>query len=119
MAIIRSMLLYGCEAWSILADTHKRRFQVMQNKCLRIIFNAPRYTKNSDLHNVANLPYIGQLIENHVNKMYKGILAHENPLVRATGHHSDKRAKFRNIYLGDRTKDTGITYRHRVRIEKE
>ena len=51
MAIIRSMLLYGCEAWSILADTHKRRFQVMQKKCLRIIFNAPRYTRNSDLHN--------------------------------------------------------------------
>ena len=31
MAIIRSMLLYGCEAWGVLAETHKRGFQVMQN----------------------------------------------------------------------------------------
>ena len=88
MAVIRSMLLYGCEAWSILANTHKKRFQIMQNKCLRIIFNAPRYTRNSDLHNFADLPYIEDLIENHVHKMYKIILTHENPLVREMGHHS-------------------------------
>ena len=109
MAIIRSMLLYGCEAWSILADTHKRKFQVMQNKCLRIIFNAPRYTRNSDLHNLANLPYIEDLIENHVNKMSKIILTHENPLVREMGHHSQWRAKFRNIFPGELPEDTGIT----------
>ena len=50
MAIIRSMLLYGCEAWSILAKCHKNRVQIMQNKCLKIIFDAPRYTRISDLH---------------------------------------------------------------------
>ena len=109
MTIIGSMLLYGCEAWSIHADTHKRRFQVMQNKCLPIIFNAPRYTRNSEFHNLANLPYIGELIENHVNKMHKGILTHENPLVRAMGHRSQQRAKFLNIFPGEQPEDTGIT----------
>ena len=71
-------------------------------------FNAPRYTRNSELHNVANLPYIGELIENHVNRMYKGILSHENPLVRVMGPHSQQRAKFRNIFL-EHPEDTDIT----------
>ena len=81
----------------------------MQNKCLRSIFNAPRYTRNSELHNLANLPYIEDLIENHVNKMSTIILTHENPLVREMRHHNQWRAKFRNIFSEEQPEDTGIT----------
>ena len=76
-AIIRSMLLYGCEAWSILAKCHKKQVQIMQNKCLKIIFNAPRYTRISDLHKLANLPYNDELLDHHVHRMYNVISSHE------------------------------------------
>ena len=109
MAIIRSMLLYGCEAWSILANCHKRRFQVMQNKCLRIIFNAPRFTRNSQLHEVVNLPYIEELIVHRVRDMCTHISSHENPLVQIVGLYSQQHAKFRNIFQGIQPEDTGIT----------
>ena len=109
MAIIRSMLLYGCEAWSILAKCHKKRVQIMQNKCLKIIFDAPRYTRISDLHKLANLPYIEELLDHHVQRMYNVISSHENPLVRSMGHFSQWRAIYQNIFhraLLNETADT-------------
>ena len=63
MSIVRSMLLYGCEAWSILAACHRKRVQILQNKCLNIIFETPRYTRMTDLHKVADLPFIDVLVE--------------------------------------------------------
>ena len=62
MSIIRSMLLYSCEAWCILAHCHKIRVQVLQNKYLKIIFDAPRYTRIYELHDVAEIPYIAENI---------------------------------------------------------
>ena len=81
----------------------------MQNKCLRIIFNAPRFTRNSQLHEVANLPYMEELIEHRVKEMYKHILTHENPLIQTVGLYSQQHAKFRSIFQGIQQKDTGIT----------
>ena len=109
MAVIRSMLLYGCEAWSILAQCHKKRVQILQNKCLKIIFDAPRYTRITELHNVAEIPYIADLLDNHVQKMCNTISLHENPLVKAMGHFNQRRAKHRNIFLGVQPDNTGIT----------
>ena len=55
------MLLYGCEAWSILAHCQKSRVQILHNKCLKIIYNALCYTKISELEDVVEIPYIGEL----------------------------------------------------------
>ena len=62
MSMIRSMLLYGYEAWSILAHCHKNRVQILQNKYLKIIFDAPRYTRIYEIHDVAEIPYIPENI---------------------------------------------------------
>ena len=109
MSIIRIMLLYGCEAWSILAYCHKKRVQILQKKCLKIIFDAPRYTWISELHDVAEILYISELSDSHVHKMCNNISVHENPLVRAMGHFNQRRAKRRNIFLGVHPDNTGIT----------
>ena len=106
MSIIRSNLLYGCEAWRILAQCHKKRVQILQNKCLKIIFDAPRYTRISDLHNVAQMPYIAELLDSYVHKMYTASQTHENPLVQAMGHFNQQRATHRNIFLGVQPEDT-------------
>ena len=71
VAAIRSMLIYGCEAWSILASCHKKKIQILQNKCFKIILQAPRYTRISELHDVAALPYIDELLEYRVKKCLK------------------------------------------------
>ena len=84
--LIHSMQLYGCEAWSILAKCHKKKIQILQNKCLKIIFQAPRYTRISELHDMANFPYIDELMEDRAHKMYHMVSAHDNPLVQTVGH---------------------------------
>ena len=85
MTLIRSMLLSGYKVWSILAKCHKKKIRIFQNKCLKIIFEAPRYTRISELHDVANFPYIEELMEDRVHKMFH-ISTHDNPLVRSVGH---------------------------------
>ena len=98
MTMVRSILLYGCETWSILANSHKQRIQIIQNKCLNIIFEAPRYTRISDLHIAANFPYIEVLLNDRVHKMSLSISLHKNPLVRSVGHLYQGRAVYRNIF---------------------
>ena len=100
MALIRSMLLYGCEVWSILDKCHKKKIQILQNKSLKIIFEAPRYTRISKLHGEANLPYIDELTEDRVHKMYHMISTHDNPLVQTVGHIYQWRVTHRNIFQG-------------------
>ena len=108
MSIIRNMLLYGCEAWSILAHCHKKRVQILQNNWLKIIFHAPRYTRISELHDEAEIPYIAELLDDYVQKMCNNISVHENPLVQAMGHFNQRRLKHRNIFLGVQPENSGI-----------
>ena len=100
MVLIGSMLLYGCEAWRILAKWHKKKIQILQNKCLKIIFQAPRYMRISELHDVANLPYIDELMEDRVHKMFHMISTHDNPLVQTVGHLYQWHVTHRNIFQG-------------------
>ena len=58
------------------------------------------YTRITQLHEVANLPYIDELMESNVQKMYDIINKHTNPLVQSMGHFNQRRAKHRNIFLG-------------------
>ena len=58
--------VYGCEAWSILAHCHKKRDQILQNKCLKLIYDVPRYRRISELHGVAEIPYNAELLDDHV-----------------------------------------------------
>ena len=86
----------------------KKRVQILQNKCLKIIFDAPRYTRISELHDVAKIPYIAEVLDGHVQKICN-ISVHENPLVQAMGHFNQRRAKHRNIFLGVHPDNSGIT----------
>ena len=92
------MLLYGCEAWSILANCHRKKVQVFQNKCLKIVFETPRYTRIAELHKVANLTYIEALVEDRVQKMFSNLSVHDNSLVRKMGKIIHWRAKHRGIF---------------------
>ena len=109
MTIVRSMLLYGCEAWSILAKCHRKKVQIFQNKCLKIIFEAPRYTRIAELHEVANLTYIADLVEDRVRMMFSNLSMHENPLVQQMGKISHWCAKHRGIFQRVIPEDTGDT----------
>ena len=109
MSIVGSMLLYGCEAWSILAACHRKIVKIFQNKCLKIIFDPPRYTRMTELQNVADLPFIDVLLEERVRKMFLKLSDHVNPLVRAMGEPRHRRATYRSIFREVLPEDTEET----------
>lgn len=49
-SIIRPTLLYACPIWTNASDTNINKFQIIQNKFLRVITHAPWYITNNQLH---------------------------------------------------------------------
>lgn len=82
-AIIRSTLLYACPVWNDCAEVHLNKLQLIQNKCLKIIFNLPRNHPTHDLHRIAKVA----TIKDHVNKITqnfrKKLPLSENQLIRS------------------------------------
>jgi hypothetical protein len=75
-ACIRPILCYGVEAWFNCAITHKKKLQIMQNKCLKIIKNRHWRYSTFDLHQETNVP----MIESFGEKMQCCRFS-ENPII--------------------------------------
>lgn len=56
--IFRPILTYACPSWNFISDTQYKRIQITQNKMLRLLTNANRYTPIVDLHRATGLPMI-------------------------------------------------------------
>lgn len=81
-AMIRSIILYACPVWGNCAEVHLNKLQLIQNKCLRLILNAPYNHPTYDLHRKANLPTIKVQIQKVNSKFVSELQASENPLIR-------------------------------------
>jgi hypothetical protein len=53
---IRPILCYGVETWFDCAPTHKKKLQIIQNKCLKIIKNRHWRYSTDTLHEETNMP---------------------------------------------------------------
>ncbi|GFX14183.1 RNA-directed DNA polymerase from mobile element jockey [Trichonephila clavipes] len=49
--ILRPVITYGSPVWGAAATTHMKKIQVIQNKILRVMTNAPWYVRNDVIHN--------------------------------------------------------------------
>ena len=74
-----------------------------------MILEAPRYTRIAELHEVANLTYIEDLVEDRVRMMFSNLSMHENPLVQQMGKINHWRAKHRGVFQRVIPEDTGDT----------
>jgi len=89
----RSVLLYAAPVWAGAPRTYMNKLQVMQNKFLRISLNVPKDTKITELHKMANMESIDEVI----SKMLSGTFNHEhiNPLISKTGQYDIQNLPFR------------------------
>jgi hypothetical protein len=55
---IRPILCYGVETWFDCAPTHKKKLQIIQNKCLKIIENRHWRYSTATLHEDTDIPKI-------------------------------------------------------------
>ncbi|XP_017786763.1 PREDICTED: RNA-directed DNA polymerase from mobile element jockey-like [Nicrophorus vespilloides] len=81
-SIIISGMTYASLAWGHAAHTHMHKLQVIQNKTLRTIFNAPWYVRNEQLHREANIPYLSEYMTKTATKAFARAETHTNPLLQ-------------------------------------
>ncbi|GFU02563.1 RNA-directed DNA polymerase from mobile element jockey [Trichonephila clavipes] len=80
---LRPILTYGSSIWAAAAPTHIKRIQIIQNKILRIITNAPWYVRNDVMHHDLHMEPIDNYITRVSRNIFTTIQNHENPIIRA------------------------------------
>lgn len=81
-AIIRAMLTYANPVWGICAKTHRKKIQVSQNKCLKLIHKLPWRFSTETLHSISKIPLINELIDDHTESFIKMCKASTNNLIK-------------------------------------
>ncbi|GFV25436.1 probable RNA-directed DNA polymerase from transposon X-element [Trichonephila clavipes] len=81
--ILRPVLTYGSPVWGAAATTHMKKIQVIQNKILRVMTNAPWYVRNDVIHNDLHMKPITNYITKLSRNVFKSIESHDNPIIKA------------------------------------
>jgi hypothetical protein len=71
--LLRPIITYAAPIWSHVSNYALQPLEVFQNKCMRMIHNAPRYTNTQHLRDISNLP----TIKHHILSLTKKIF-HKN-----------------------------------------
>lgn len=80
--IIQPTILYGATIWSKAPHTHKYKLQIIQNKTLRMITNAPYYVSNRNLHTDLKIKTINQIAEERKETITSKVVEHRSLLIK-------------------------------------
>lgn len=80
--IIRAAITYGSQIMKHAAYTHKKRLQIVQNRCLKIIRNLPRRYPTNVLHLECSLETIAEFISRLDIKFTTSCLLSNNAIIR-------------------------------------
>jgi hypothetical protein len=80
-AVFQPTILYSSVVWRGCAETHKRRLQILQNKCLKLILNVPRLYGTTETHERTKCKLISENIETHYEKFCQRLVFADNPLI--------------------------------------
>jgi hypothetical protein len=72
---------YGVETWFDCAPTHKKKLQIIQNKCLKIIQNRHWRYSTAALHEETNMPRIENFGDRIRDKFLQRSRLSENSLI--------------------------------------
>ncbi|GFX28825.1 RNA-directed DNA polymerase from mobile element jockey [Trichonephila clavipes] len=81
--VLRPFITYGSPVWEAAAATHMKKIQVIQNKILHVMTNAPLYVRNDVIHNDLHLEPISNYITRLSRNVFKSIESHDNPIIKA------------------------------------
>ncbi|GFT53705.1 RNA-directed DNA polymerase from mobile element jockey [Trichonephila clavipes] len=81
--VLRPIITYASPVWGAAAATHMKKIQVIQNKILRLITNAPWYVRNDVIHFDLHMEPISSYITKLARNVFRSIKNHDNPIIRA------------------------------------
>ncbi|GBN02176.1 RNA-directed DNA polymerase from mobile element jockey [Araneus ventricosus] len=79
--VLRPILTYAAPIWGLAALSNKKKVQILQNKLLRIIVNAPWFIRNSVIHSDLQIESIEYHIQKLSRKFFTGIIDDPNNLI--------------------------------------
>lgn len=82
---IRPIFTYAAPLIVNAPATRLQRLQVMQNKCLRMALDLPRYTMIDDLHELSKVPKISLFLQKLTDSFYQRSQNIENKFVNSLG----------------------------------
>ena len=85
-------------AWGQAFKTLRNKLQVIQNKTLRSIVNAPWYVRNADLHKEPGIAKITEHLQDLHRKFLQRVNAHPNALIRNTFLQNPNPLRPRTLY---------------------
>ncbi|GFW38517.1 probable RNA-directed DNA polymerase from transposon X-element [Trichonephila clavipes] len=80
---LQPILTYACQIWGIAAETHLNKLQILQNKALRTILDAPVYVPRRYLHKELKILPINSRIKQLATKFHIQTSSHNNPTIQA------------------------------------
>jgi hypothetical protein len=87
-AVIRSTLTYAAPTWCSISNSTYRNLEVVQNKCIRDIANAPRGAPISHLLATLGVETIQTYVRRIAESFYAKCYLHPNPMVGAIGQYT-------------------------------
>ncbi|GBM91963.1 putative RNA-directed DNA polymerase from transposon BS, partial [Araneus ventricosus] len=79
--VLRPILMYAAQIWGLAAFSNRKKAQILQNKILRIIVNAPLYVRNSVIHNDLKIQTTDEFIKELSRNFFQKLVNHTNPTV--------------------------------------
>ncbi|GFT59593.1 RNA-directed DNA polymerase from mobile element jockey [Trichonephila clavipes] len=71
--VLRPIITYASPVWGAAAATHMKKIQVIQNKILRLITNAPWYVRNDVIHYDLHMEPISSYITKLARNVFRSI----------------------------------------------
>ncbi|GFU32672.1 RNA-directed DNA polymerase from mobile element jockey [Trichonephila clavipes] len=80
--VLRPIITYASPVWGAAAATHMKKIQVIQNKILRLITNAPWYVRNDVIHYDLHMEPISSYTTKLARNVFRSIENHDNQLFK-------------------------------------
>jgi len=89
----RTALLYAASVWAPASRSYLNKLQVTQNKFLRVTLNVTRDTRIEDLHKLAKIESIDDIMSRMLKTAYNH--DHDNPLIKEIGNYKIQNLQFK------------------------
>ncbi|GBO46796.1 hypothetical protein AVEN_32483-1 [Araneus ventricosus] len=76
--VLRPILTYAAQIWGLAASNNRKKVQVLQNKLLRIIFNALWCIRNSVIHNDLKIQTVDDFIKDLSRNIFEKLVNYTN-----------------------------------------
>lgn len=94
---IRPILLYGCPVFANAAKSHIQKYQLLQNKLLRMILNVKwsDFMSTKQIHSSTKIPLVADFIKKLTDNFYKRVTNIEVDAYKSLGQYNKDSLNFR------------------------